>query len=466
MQRVDSSVLDNAYRGSGSRPFNPRQLLAVAMYCVLRGSTSPANWCRQAKDSKACELLARGYRPSRTAWYYFRDRCGKFIDQIHEQLVKQACEEKLIDAEQGILDGTFYAANASRHHLLNLTQISRRLATLKHTIQQTDDPTQVAPRGPKVKSRKVAPTPVGRKRQLKHLRAAKHRLLQEIQENSRRPKAYQRDETKMCLAVADIDAVKGKDKRGVVRPLYNFQAMIDGGSDLILSYGVFRQNNDAGVLGTMIDRAHRVLKGAQKPLQVVHADSGYAKVLEIRDATARGVELYAPVQTYVSGTGKSRSGDPLLASTDFAFDVGTQELVCPGGHLMRRVSRSRVPRANGREVIELRYEQSVANCAACPLADRCLQTKSKRRTIRRLEDQPLLDELTEKMKAESGRESCRVRKNVERRFGDRQKHRGGEQLSGRGIERAQTEAAIIAVAQNMLAIINLRKNKQKHMALS
>ena len=40
----------------------------------------------------------------------------------------------------------------------------------------------------------------------------------------------------------------------------------------------------------------------------------------------------------------------------------------------------------------IRFEQSVEQCGGCPLADQCLAKNSKRRTVRRLENQKLLDE--------------------------------------------------------------------------
>ncbi len=458
MEQIDPTVIRDAYRGTGSAPFDPVPLLAVARFCILGGSTSPAKWWRQAKDSKACEVLGRGYRPSRTAWYNFRDRCGKFIQQVHQQLVIQARQKGLIAGEEGILDGTFFAASASRHRMVNLQQVNRDLATLKYAIKQQDDPAQVAPKSPAVKSSKrVAPTARGRQWQFARLREAKRRLLQEIERNNRRPKAYQRDVEKMCIAPADVDAVKGKDKRGVIRPLYNVQNTIDVSSDLILSYGVFQQNNDTGLLAPMLDHTQAVVGGT---LVAAHADSGYCSILEITDAKERNVELFAPVQKYVSGTGKSRNGADQLPASAFDFDAKTKTLTCPGGHTMRRVSRSRCPRADGRYVIELRYEQEVDTCRSCPLANECLGAGSLRRTVRRLENQYLLDQQQAKMKSEQGRASFRLRKNVERRFGDRILHRGGEQLSGRGLWRAKTEAGLLAVAQNVLTLLGLRKRAE------
>ena len=125
---------------------------------------------------------------------------------------------------------------------------------------------------------------------------------------------------------------------------------------------------------------------------------------------------------------------------------------------MRQVNRSKDPRADNRFVMQLRFEQSTERCSGCQLAGQCLSTGSKRRTIRRLENQLLLDAQVLKMESDEGRASGRQRKiQVERRYGDSKKHRGGSQLHGRGLRRATAETGLMVVAQNCLTIYNLEK---------
>ena len=125
---------------------------------------------------------------------------------------------------------------------------------------------------------------------------------------------------------------------------------------------------------------------------------------------------------------------------------------------MRRVSRSKDPRADGRYVIELRFEQTPERCKGCELASRCLSSDATRRTIRRLEDQPLVEAQKEKMESDEGAESAKIRsRQIERRFGDSKLHRGGNQLHGRGLSRATAETGMMVVAQNILTLYLLEK---------
>lgn len=435
------------------------RMLAVALYCILNSMASPARWFKQFRQSKPCQLLGRGIRPSRSVCYEFRNRCGTFIEEIHRQIIASAIEEALIDPQQGCLDGTFVAAAASRHQMLNLQQLNRRWSTLKRAICSLDNPDQRAWAKPlQTLPYWVAKTKTGRGRQWQRYHDAKLRILEQIRENRDRPKAYQRDEDHLTIAVADIDAVIGKDKQKVVRPLYNCQCMSDLESDTILSFDVVQRHNDCGLLARMIDRTHEILP---RPLDAVHADSGYCSVLELQDCHQRKVELFAPVADRSAvKRNESQDGGLQIPAIEFRLDISSGTMTCPADQVMRRVSRTNTPRADGRRVVELRFEQDVSVCKSCQLSGTCLARGSARRTVRRLEEQHLLDAQKQKMDSKVGRWSNTKRKSqIERRFADGKSHRDAARLHGRGIRRAKTETGLTVVAQNALTLYKLEKNR-------
>jgi transposase len=69
--------------------------------------------------------LGRGYAPARRTWYDFRDRVGKFIEDLHKQVVARALELGL-DPAVGVQDGTTVAACASRHRMVNRATLEKR----------------------------------------------------------------------------------------------------------------------------------------------------------------------------------------------------------------------------------------------------------------------------------------------------------------------------------------------------
>lgn len=431
---------------------------------ILRGVGSPAQWAENAKTKDQCKLLGRGITPSRTTMYEFRDRAAKFIQQANDLIVAAYIDEGLIDPTDGCLDGTFVSSTASRHRVYRIAQVSKRLAIVKRAIARHDDPQQVASNRPlKTLPSWLAKTPSGRKQQLRRLRLAKAEILEQTRENRTRPKSLRRKEEAIVVSPLDPDAVIGKDKFKTVRPLYNVQCMCDFASDVILAYDVFRKKNDTGTLIPMIQRTQQVTGDR---LKRVHADSGYCSLLELEDCAACNIELMAPVADRVGSKGQpTASGKPQLRKESFDWDETGQQMTCPAGLPMRQVNRSKDPRGEGRFVYELRFEQAVDHCDGCLLAEQCLAVGSKRRTIRRLENQKLLDEQTAKMDSERGRTSIRRRSiQIERRYGDSKKHRGGREVHGSGLSRATAETGLRVLAQNSLVIQKLTKTKLSDVA--
>ncbi|QDV82562.1 transposase [Stieleria magnilauensis] len=263
----------------------------------------------------------------------------------------------------------------------------------------------------------------------------------------------------MVISPADIDAVIGKDKKKVVRPLYNVQYMTDCASDVIVAYGVWAQNNDNGTLVPMIQKTKAMTAGR---LRKVHADSGYCSILDLQDCTNENIDLFAPVPNNTAASRKLPNGEIQIPSKDFCFDESTRTMTCPNGNEMRFVKEVQVPRACGRTVGELRFEQSASVCSACPLAFRCIGGKSKRRTVARQSQQGVLDAQKTKMESEQGKRSGRLRGQViERRFADGKLHRNQEPQNGRGLHRVRPEVGLLAVAQNTLTLYNLEKRGPK-----
>ena len=127
---------------------------------------------------------------------------------------------------------------------------------------------------------------------------------------------------------------------------------------------------------------------------------------------------------------------------------------------MKLVKEVQVPRACGRTVGELRYEQSACLCSSCPLATRCLGNKSKRRTVSRQSEQWILDAQQNKMLSDKGTRSQRLRGQViERRFADGKLHRNQDTQNGRGLTRVRAEVGLLVVAQNTLTLYNLEKRR-------
>ncbi len=355
-----------------------------------------------------------------------------------------------------LLDGTFTAATASRHKLLNLEQINRRLDMVQYAIHIHENPHEASSQEqPRKIPGWVAKTPSGRQRQLEMYRESQRILLEKLKENRERPAHHRKDENKIVVSPADPEAAVGRDKHNVIRPLYNVQYMTDVQSGFIVSYYVCSQCTDSGTLIPMITQTQAITTNG---LQILHADSGYCSIRDLQDCQERQIDLWAPPRDNTNQVRKTESGETQIPSCEFKYDENTKQVTCPGGHGMPLVRRVEVERADGRRSPELRFEQSPEICAECPLKSRCLKGNAKRRTVSRQENQKLADDQAAKMKTPAGERSTKLRAAVsERRFADAKQHRDGGQQHGRTLVVVAAAVGLMVLAQNALTLLGLRK---------
>ena len=134
VDQLDLTRLFASYAGVGSRAHRPDLMLKIVLYEIQTGHHSPAQWASDAADRRCLLWLGLGIVPSRSRWYDFRDRLGPLLLSLNRQVLEWAVARGLTTASKGSLDGTIIAANASRHRLLNLARLQRRLAELDRVI--------------------------------------------------------------------------------------------------------------------------------------------------------------------------------------------------------------------------------------------------------------------------------------------------------------------------------------------
>ena len=452
VDRLDLTDLFASYAGFGSKPHRPDLMLKIVLYEMQTARHSPGQWAEDSRDRRCLLWLGCGIKPSRSRCYAFRDRVGARLGDWNRQVLQGAVAQGLTTARSGSLDGTLIAAHASRHRLINLARLDRRLEELDRVIAA-----DLAGRDPGAVPGWMARRPATRRRQRHRFREARRALWKEHARNARRPGDRRQDPEKIVISTGDPEAALGRDKEKVSRPLYNFQVVQDTESPLVLGYGVFAQATDAGTLMPLRRRAHD-LTGIW--LKEVLADTGYASALDLFDCAGADVELYAPYQEN-DWTERRRARAPRrqIPKNEFDWRPEEQVYICPRGHRLTRVSREARERADGRTLELTTYRCAKEHCQACPLARRCT-SGAKGRTIKRNEHEELIEAHRAKMETPEAKAIYRKRcRTVELRFADTKEHRGLRRFSGRGLERVRIEAGLCVLAHNLLAVRAIRQRK-------
>jgi transposase len=131
---LDLTELRMSYAGRGSRPHRPELLLRLVLFETLEGDLSPKRWYRDSRKLDPAKWLLFGAQPSLSSLYAFRDRCAPILVGLNRQVLRIAQAEGLLIGNDVAFDGTFVAARGSRHRLLSMKVLDRRIGELDAAI--------------------------------------------------------------------------------------------------------------------------------------------------------------------------------------------------------------------------------------------------------------------------------------------------------------------------------------------
>jgi hypothetical protein len=474
--RLDLGPLRAGYAGRGSRAHPPERLLAFVLHLLFRGVLAPAAWFRAAREEQPCRWLLRGLRPARSVLYAFRDRLGPHLDGWHAQVLAWAQREGVTAADAGSLDGTLVGTRASRHRLLGRAALARRLAILAQAVARDQappdpgpdpDPAWLARHEAALAAlwllllavelvlgtyrvawpRWLARSRRGRLLQRQRYEAALGRLGRQQAEHAARQgrvaKAKRRPAEALKVSATDADAVLGKDKAGVYRPLLNLQLLRATDAPLALAWEVVAKHNDRGQLRPMVERAERLL--GRRPGRVL-ADGSYATLSDLRWCEGQGVEVLAPPPP--EGAGGAAG---LLPKSAFAWLEPEQAYVCPQGQRLELRQRTTERRAGGERLAVRVYRADGEQCRRCPRQGACTRNPGRGRVVKRYDGEEALERLRQRMeRQDKQREYRRRSQTVELGFADVKAHRGLREFRSWGLARARTQAGLVLLACNLM----------------
>ena len=454
--QLDLRAVFAAYAGTGSHAHRPDLILKAVLYEVRRGRRSPAQWWEDLLLDDACQWLAFGVRPARSRLYAFRDRLGPLLLRLHNQLIGAAVAEGLTQASQASLDGSTIAANASRHRLLNEESLGKRRQALAQASQAQATPAEPAQAA--AAPGWMATTPAGRQAQAKRYETAQAQLAARLAENQKRPASKRLAAKDVRISAGDTEAALGLDKFKVYRPLYNVQWLPDLNTPLVLAYGVFAQATDAGTLPPLLQRCYQAT--GRYPDELL-TDPAYATALDLAACDEAGVTLLAPPGGERGAARPGRKSPKQIPKEEFQWDAAQQVYVCPQGHRLEREYSEVVKRKGDERLRVYTYRCAAEHCGACPRNAECART-ARGRTIKRSEHEELVEALARRMQTAEAKALYRRRsQTVELGFADVKEHRGLRRFGGRGRQRAETEVGLVALAHNVLAVLDLRQQQEQ-----
>ena len=193
------------------------------------------------------------------------------------------------------------------------------------------------------------------------------------------------------LSRTDADA-RLLTKSGQTVAGYNVQIAVDEKHKLIVASEVVNDGNDTGQLYAMARAAKEAL-GVER-LQAV-ADVGYYNGETLRACEADAIVAYVPE----ADRSRRLSAQGRFTAKDFVYDAADELYRCPAGAELRRMKGYKRDRAGK---LQIRYASRGSVCRVCPLRQRCLSAKARRRDVYRWVHQDVIERHRARM-AQAGR---------------------------------------------------------------
>jgi transposase len=171
----------------------------------------------------------------------------------------------------------------------------------------------------------------------------------------------------------------------------------------------------------------------------VTGDAAYGTRENITAIEKAGIRAY----TALPQQGKRTS---LFTIEDFLYDAERDLYTCPAGETLRR-------RGHDRRGGYVRYAASASSCNGCPLKSGCTKGPEGRWLSRGLEEE-YLERVRSYRQTEAYRKALRKRAVwVEPLFGEAKEWHGARRFRLRGLEKANSEALMIASGQNVKRLV-------------
>ena len=139
----------------------------------------------------------------------------------------------------------------------------------------------------------------------------------------------------------------------------------------------------------------------------------------------------------------------------FVYDAEKDSYWCPAGKELPYTNQTS-QKENGRQRIRFRYYAAKSDCAGCPLAEKCISGKAKRRQVSHEQHEAKRIAHAEKMSSEEGKQKYSRRRHPnERPFAVIKQHFGARRFLTRGLARVTDEWLWLSSAFNLHRFMSL-----------
>jgi hypothetical protein len=190
--------------------------------------------------------------------------------------------------------------------------------------------------------------------------------------------------------ITDNESALIKGPHGYIQ-WYNGIAVVDSGSQVIISAKAIGSGPESGSFPEMLDSLEGAIKavtGKKAPLKdsLVTGDTGFFTEGNLQEAAKRSIAVLIPDPQF-------RQRDPYFSekkeekvnkkkrfkADDFIHNKKTDDYICPAGKVLSYKCDASLRGNTGKK-----YQAKIQDCRNCPLANECIAERSKRNSPRTL----------------------------------------------------------------------------------
>jgi transposase len=413
---------------TGRPAYHPSTLLKIYLYGYLNRLQSSRRLEREAQRNIELMWLVGRLAPDFKTIADFRKDNGAAIRAVCRQFVELCRQLGLFTRAVVAIDGSKFKAVNNRDKNYTVAKVSGRMEQVNASIGRYLSALDRADREEgdvaEAKSVRLKEKIAGLRRQMQALKA----MQQTVQDAPDRQ-----------VSLTDPDsrsmATSGK---GTATVGYNVQIAVDAEHHLIVAHEVINQGYDRHQLAPMAFKAQQAT-GCEQVTAL--ADRGYFSGDQVLSCEGTGVAPIVPKVLTSSGTKRG-----LFARQDFIYDAEHDHYTCPAGAQLTKIHR----RADHTEDFD-RYRHLSA-CFTCPLRSRC--TPTKRRIIKRWENEDVLDRMQDRLDRMPEAMGVR-RQTVEHPFGTLKAWMGATHFLTQTLDKVRTEMSLHILAYNLKRMIRI-----------
>ncbi|MBN2249005.1 MAG: transposase, partial [Campylobacterales bacterium] len=140
IDQIDTSALDEQYKGGGTSAYHPVMLLKVVLYAYSQKIYSSRRIAKALRENIPMLWLSRMNQPDfRTVNRFRGEVLRETIEDLFVQMVEELLELGLVDFEQYFVDGTKIEANANKYSFVWKKSTENYKAKLQENVKKLLD---------------------------------------------------------------------------------------------------------------------------------------------------------------------------------------------------------------------------------------------------------------------------------------------------------------------------------------